>query len=319
LEVDAAGRIYVLDRQEQEIRVFDARGAYVRTIGRKGRGPGEFQGANGMEWDRAGNLWVADPMNTRYTVFDTAGRFLRTYRRPIPSYGYSWEGGFDREGRLYDTHFAAAGPRPEDRVHALVRFDSDMQPRDTFPLPYAEEEAFRLETRGGTTRIFFAVPFAPRMHWLLDPRGYIWFGFPDRYRIYQRRLKGDTARMIEREAKPVPVSRAERQREIERLQPVIGQGAQVDLSRIPRFKPAFEGLLLDDAGRLWVLLPRADRDLRTSFDVFSPDGRYLAHPRIEAHLLGGVGSPLLLRGDRLYGVVRDELDVPHVIRARIDR
>ncbi len=34
LAVDRWHRIYVLDRQSQEIRVFDARGAYVHTSGR---------------------------------------------------------------------------------------------------------------------------------------------------------------------------------------------------------------------------------------------------------------------------------------------
>jgi 6-bladed beta-propeller len=37
-----------LERQEEQIRVFDSTGAYVRTIGREGAGPGEFKQAVGL-------------------------------------------------------------------------------------------------------------------------------------------------------------------------------------------------------------------------------------------------------------------------------
>jgi hypothetical protein len=41
--VDDAGAIYVLDQQNAHINVFDASGRSLRTIGRKGQGPGELE------------------------------------------------------------------------------------------------------------------------------------------------------------------------------------------------------------------------------------------------------------------------------------
>ncbi|HLL45922.1 MAG TPA: 6-bladed beta-propeller, partial [Longimicrobiaceae bacterium] len=67
LEVDRAGRIYVLEPQAKEIRVFDARGAHVRTFGRKGGGPGEFEQPAGLMWDPDGRLWVVDQQNARFS------------------------------------------------------------------------------------------------------------------------------------------------------------------------------------------------------------------------------------------------------------
>src|SRR5690606_5522433 len=43
LAVDAAGRIYVADRKPVVIKVFDASGRFLHTIGREGEGPGEFR------------------------------------------------------------------------------------------------------------------------------------------------------------------------------------------------------------------------------------------------------------------------------------
>src|SRR6187551_3395842 len=47
LGFDAEGRIWVLDRQTQELRVFGRNGEFVRNIGQRGSGPGEFQEING--------------------------------------------------------------------------------------------------------------------------------------------------------------------------------------------------------------------------------------------------------------------------------
>jgi len=43
LDVDGSGRVYVLDRQAQNLRVFSPDEAHLQTIGRGGQGPGEFQ------------------------------------------------------------------------------------------------------------------------------------------------------------------------------------------------------------------------------------------------------------------------------------
>ena len=42
LAVDDEENIYVLDRKEFHIKVFDKDGEYLRTFGRKGQGPGEL-------------------------------------------------------------------------------------------------------------------------------------------------------------------------------------------------------------------------------------------------------------------------------------
>jgi len=43
LAVDEPGNIYAVDSREAVVRVFDEEGGYVRTIGRRGQGPGETQ------------------------------------------------------------------------------------------------------------------------------------------------------------------------------------------------------------------------------------------------------------------------------------
>ena len=67
---------------------------------------------------------------------------------------------------------------------------------------------------------------------------------------------------------------------------------------------------------VWVAPFAADDSAAIAFDVFDPEGRYL----------GAVPTPVtpqrlrplpVVRGNALYYVTTDELDVPYVVRARI--
>jgi hypothetical protein len=42
IALDPSGRIFVLDFQDHNIKTFDASGKFLKVIGRKGQGPGEF-------------------------------------------------------------------------------------------------------------------------------------------------------------------------------------------------------------------------------------------------------------------------------------
>lgn len=79
--VDREGRIYVLERQDRHVRVYDRIGDRLRVIGRTGEGPGEFRAVAslGLLGD---TLWVHDPAGRRFTMFDSLGTVLTTL--PIP-------------------------------------------------------------------------------------------------------------------------------------------------------------------------------------------------------------------------------------------
>jgi len=72
----ASGRLYVADTMAHDIKVFDAGGAHVQTIGRRGEAPGEFNFPTHLTF-AAGELYVTDTLNNRVQVLDAAGRPLR--------------------------------------------------------------------------------------------------------------------------------------------------------------------------------------------------------------------------------------------------
>jgi sugar lactone lactonase YvrE len=87
LVVDKNGNIYILDGGNQRVQVFGEDGRYVRTIGRRGQGPGEFSDPNSLDIDREGRLHVLDKRQRRIQVFATNGEVLKSVRTPGFGYG----------------------------------------------------------------------------------------------------------------------------------------------------------------------------------------------------------------------------------------
>ena len=78
VRTDSKGNIYVQDRRRMDIRVFDATGQYVTTIGKRGEGPGEMREIIGMHVDDQDRLIVADRMSARFTIFTEMGNGIET-------------------------------------------------------------------------------------------------------------------------------------------------------------------------------------------------------------------------------------------------
>lgn len=311
LEVDAYGRIYVLDSQAREIRVFDDAGQNVRTMGGPGSGPGELERPTGFTWAPTWQLWVEDPGNGRYTVYDTAGAVLATHPRKIDGFRFAWAGSFDRTGKLYVDGLRIMEQGWEG---VLIGMDSVASPADTFLLPQYDPPAYEL-VRDGITRSAATVPFAPSLLWRLTPDGSVWFGITDSYTLYHRNLEGDTMRIVERSHVALPVTEAEREEAlaVDYLREMAAQGAKIDPGLVPEYKPAWQGFTLDTDGYLWVIPVLADEKM-SAFDVFDPDGRYLG--RIPFGVQIQARNPIpIIRGNRLYAVIQDELGVQHVVRA----
>ncbi|NBC02316.1 MAG: 6-bladed beta-propeller [Bacteroidetes bacterium] len=79
VRTDALGKIYIADQGSMSIKVFDSEGTFIREIGRRGRGPGEFQDISLMDITPDEEIVVIDIMNQRYTFFSLDGEVLRSY------------------------------------------------------------------------------------------------------------------------------------------------------------------------------------------------------------------------------------------------
>ncbi len=323
IAVDAGDRIAVLDAQAREIRVFGPDGGHLRTHGRQGGGPGELEAPIGLVRAPDGLLRVPDVRNARMSLFDPVEGFVRSHPMRFWSWGYIWSGAVDSLGRVWESSMG----RVDDESWDMVRvFDDSMRLLDSIPFAARPARsgpdrdppgAFFWESGGGWG--YYQVPYYPQQQRRLDPRGAFWeteAGDPA-YRVTRWVPGGDTTLVFESSRPPVPVSRAERDSVIAMISDRIrdaGGDADLDWSRIPTTKPAIVGLFLAENGDIWVRVSTPG-DSTALYDVFTADGRYTGTARASLNISPWL--PPVIRGDRFYALVLDDLGVPYVVRARL--
>lgn len=77
--VDGRGRYFLFQPYRPWVKVFDARGRYVTTMGREGAGPGEFRGVGMVRIGRGDTIHVFDAELARHSVFAPDLRFVRAH------------------------------------------------------------------------------------------------------------------------------------------------------------------------------------------------------------------------------------------------
>lgn len=310
-DVDAWGRIFVLDDQAQEVRIFDSDGTFVRTVGKKGEGPGEFTSAVSVDLARNGEIWVMGMGDGRVSFFDTTGIYIGQQRtgtggwtvRPYP-------GGFDPTGR-YNVLIQSAGRR------WMARFDQSYNPIDTIPVPENPLELEFFENAGMST----SVPFQGTMRWRFSPAGTVWRLLTRRYELTEMTTGGEVLRTVTNDHEPIPVTDEDREEAIADLEWFTSRGGQIDPSKFPTTRPATAAFFIDDEGNIWVdrRVPASEaHDERRLFDLFDSEGRFLGTMRLPFELASSVPEPIV-RGGVLYGVTSDELGVLYVVRATIQK
>jgi len=317
LEADPDGRIYVLDREANQLRIFAGTGEHVRTVGRQGAGPGEYRNANGLVWLTADTLLVVDQRGMRYSILDREGGFVRSMPRQLGFYGWIFAGGIAR-GRIYERAYAERGPNPRIVLVGTSPAGRDTTSvRDTVWLPEPPGpvyESFRFESSRGSMNM--QVPFTPTPVYQLDPAGRIWHGHGSAPRLVRTGFEGDTTMEVLLDATPAPVTSAEiaEWEAGEFVKQFREAGGRIDLDRIPKVKPFFDGLTVDPAGNLWLSIHAAP--METVFAVVDSGGRYLGRVQASGFRRNSYVPPVV-RNDRLYLSGFDELDVPKVYVFRI--
>lgn len=346
LAVAPDGSIYVVDSQVPALRKYDPSGQYVETFGREGEGPGEYRGPDGgLAVLPDGRVVLRDPQNARLQVYGPDGEALDTW--PIRgSFNTSNPLVVDTAGRVYTQILLDPEAAVTEWRVGLVAYDGATgEPVDTIPAPEWEYEGPRLVAQQvmdeGTNTSVNSVPFTPQSSWAFSPYGYMVGGLSTRYVIDQY-LRDGTVLRIERVSDPVPVTPGERS-EAEDVARWDMRQTQPDWTwngpGIPDTKPSFRGLFAGRDGRIWVLVhqpgeripddevdepardpgpnPRPVQRWRepVAFDVFERDGAYLG--RVLAPTGFSVSPTPVFDGDRVWAVVRDELDVQYVTRFRV--
>ena len=72
-------QVYVCDKDNGRIQVFDSNLNFVRSFGTQGDGPGQLKKPRDIDFDSQGKIYVVDPSKNQVLVFSENGRYLQQF------------------------------------------------------------------------------------------------------------------------------------------------------------------------------------------------------------------------------------------------
>ncbi len=315
----ADGSIVVAARATAEIRVFDDRGALVRSIGRRGQGPGEFQylATTAVIGDRILTWDVAQRLSTFAMdgeLIDTTPTNNLAGNPNVVVWGFFGDG--SALASLSRLTFPS-GPNLLVVNETFVRWSPGDAPDDVVTFTSADTSRNWVDAALNSS---WLVPFAGTAGRTVG-RDALYFAPPGSFEYRRFSLDGSLERIVRVNEPTTPITSEIIARHIQE-QVDRADESQRDALRasygampFPEQFPLVDELHADTEDRVWVRRYRVPAAETTQvLHIFGPDGL----------LAGTIHLPdqLELRfatGDRLAGVWRDEMDVQSVRVYAIER
>jgi len=283
------GSVFLLDMTDCRVLAFTAAGKFLRSFGRRGQGPGEFEWPLMIRLSPADEILVEDITRRSVFAFSSDGRFLRSISTAVGlglmNLTVDATGGFVAQQVSNES---------SDLLNLLRKFDATMKPG-----PILES---RVSIDPRTKKMKPGALF----WYVIDAQGRIYV--PDAadcvLRVYSPEGKLD--HRITREFDPVK-SPPEEQKNPKGLP----GGVQIVIES-PKYVPAIRDCLLDESGRLFVNVQEKEIRKGTSvIDIFDPEGRYIARTVLP-------GRPVAWKNGRVYLIDEDENGYQILRSRRVD-
>lgn len=310
------------------LKLFGPDGDFVRTLAREGAGPTEVRYVDAIAVSEGGNVAALDLGNRRVLEIPANGE-ARAVRLPTGDVRY-------HEDAL---HYTATGqlrlgfyrPLPAEGIEpsrlAYLQIDSRGEFSDSVVLSGRYWEGCPTRSVHRHRRGFWEdqrAPYVPKVTWTIAPDGTLAIGCPETYEFDVVHPDGRVLRVRRSGAERLTLGRDERQ-----------FLAFVGIGRLPDHRPYYARLILPGDGRIWVWpnqpmekwhpegMPVSEAWMlgRTgAFDVFSPDGSWLGTVPLPPEIrYSGFPTerPVVIRGDTVWALTRDSLDVNYVTRYEV--
>ena len=308
--VNSRGQLFVTDRQVVGIRVFSNTGALMQRIGRGGDGPGEFRSTPLIHVGPKDTVYALDTRATRLAVF-APNNFA-----PVETIDISGTETFDAEFQTIQVVRYLIGvvedgflvqyrdakiplmsdmDAPEHTVLKLLNWNGDVSADTLVKMP--DRDMVYAQARGQRS-MMAKIPFGRDAFMALSPDNLLYYGRNDAIEIRIHSIDGTTRRSVRVPHDPVPVTDDERYNWVS----AYPDGTQDEMrSVLPRTRPAYEALVLDDSGRIWLRLSAPKGALEARWIVVNLEGKIEATTKLPSIIWLKV-----VAGDRAIGTSSDE-------------
>lgn len=296
MDVDSRGRVYAGDWFTARVVVLDSSGALVRTVGRKGLGPGEFRGVRGVQVISGDSLLVYDPGAVRLSVFapdSGRGAYVTNLASVLSGAGphlIRRTPGNDAHLALLRPPFTVTDTTPTE-VLRLLNLDGSLRgaPLRSFPA----RSFLRVDQGGG-----FSVmpnPFGREGLFALAPDGTLHYAWNDGLEVESTDLQGRRTGGFAIPYDPPRVGPDDLESALADLPAQAVRMFRPALEdSLPERWPAVAALHTDDRGGIWMGL-HGPLDEPREWALFERDGRYGG-----SAILPREAEVFAVRGGRFY-------------------
>lgn len=290
LVINDRGDIYALDILENHIKMFNKNGEYVKTIGRKGQGPGEISGLpTYFSLSNQNELILVDQSGVSF--FSLGGDFLRR----IAANRFESQVQFFHIDRNSNVYIFARDPNNRD--FELNKFDLDLN--------------FIKRIESSSTQSIQSIrndgwnPFYPMLFCDFSENGKIICGRNENYEIRVYNEKSELEMKIQREYASVKLSQVDIEDYLRGISP-----QEIKRMDLPAFLPSFKYIRIDSEGKIYVSTFERVKDMKGFYyDVFSEKGMYLVKIPLQSYPF--------FKDDRLYMWLDDSDGYQYIKRYKI--
>jgi hypothetical protein len=296
IQVDKEGNIFALDSKEGKIKEFDKYGKHLRTFGKKGPGPGEWQVLSRMTLTPDGKLAILDRGNNKIAFYSLQGECLSEISTA------RWQFlqlRVDSRSHIYADNLAFSNKGVSQK---LLKFDPSLNLLATVAENQSDMKLPRINIM--TDRFVYDIIQGDHLAW----------AYTTRYEIQIINLEGKTIRKIVKDYEPIAITEKDKREIIKERYGEEGPPQGMILEFPAHFYPIYS-IVVDDKGWFYVRTHEKDSKGNYFIDVFNHEGIYSARFSLPAtDILSTV------RQDKLYCLVEEnEEGIPQVKRYKLER
>ena len=330
-------RVFVIDLLDKPVTAWSPEGSVVFSAGR-GEGPGEFIYPTRIYIGDDGSFVVGENLGTRFTWYTPDGELAGTVPGPPTSVIHDGfrlnleapvsDGGFLGSPRIPIATAVGMRDRPPINTRPLLRVLPAERGVWAAPQP-----VFRVDNRNryaairrGERTTFAGQPFGDEDLWRIHPGGAVVArrnGAPGVVDLIELNVRGDTLwrrslslrpqRLTAERVEAAIASWVDSRASLGQESPGTLRQAYERVLYRPEYLPAVEGLFLAASGEVWLETHERLDNLRVFYTVRRDDPAQ--QPR-RILLPDGVWFQDAT-DTHVWGIRRDELDVPHIVGRRL--